>query len=90
VDPAAVEIATGFVEAFGTSDAVGTLVYLSEDADISGLSGVEGPDELRLPLSLLEAQGPRGSWAHPARARGSSASGTGVRRPVDFLDAGAG
>lgn len=82
--PAAEEVATSFVEAFGAFDAEQAVSYLGADADISalissvGAQGVEGtPEEFRLLLSLLEASGYE-QTLNSCEELGSSASGTGV------------
>ncbi len=56
VDAKALEVAMGFLEAWGAKDADQAIGYLADDADISQF-GVEGPREFRLLIALLEAQG---------------------------------
>ena len=80
---ATLEVATDFVDAFGTFDADTAIGYLADDADLAGLNGVEGPAELRLLLSLLEAQGYE-QLDTSCEQTGSSASGTDVRCTFDF------
>lgn len=85
-----VEIATGFVEAYGALDADRTIAYLAPGADTSsvtgwvGAQGGEGPlDEFRLVFSLLNAQG----YSHTldsCEERGRSASVTNLRCSYDL------
>jgi len=82
VDPRAVEVATGFVEAYGAFDADRAITYLADDADLSGF-GLEGTREFRLFLSFIEAQGYK-QMLTPCEETGSSASGTYVRCAYDF------
>ena len=57
-DAAAVEVATGFLEAFGAFDAEQAMTYLADDADITGLTnGSRRAEGLSLMISFLEAQG---------------------------------
>jgi hypothetical protein len=85
------EIATSFVEAFGAFDAEEATAYLADDADILGLIGSVGahrgvlgtPDELRLLLALLRAEGYR-QTLDSCEAQGESASGTMVHCTFDF------
>jgi hypothetical protein len=83
VDTTAVEVATDFVNAFGAFDAERAIGYLAADADLAGLNGVDGSRELRLLLSLLEAQGYE-QMGTSCDQTGSSASGTDVRCTFDF------
>jgi hypothetical protein len=60
----ALEVATGFVDAYGAFDVEQAITYLAADADIApligsmGTPGVQGTlEEFRLFISLLEAQG---------------------------------
>lgn len=81
-------IATDFIEAFGAFDADRAIGYLADDAEISelliGTASVEGPEEeLRLNLSMLEAQGYE-QRVDPCEETGTSVSGTTVRCPFDF------
>lgn len=85
------EIATSFVEAYGAFDAEVATAYLADDADILGLIGSVGahrgvagtPEELRLLLSLLRAEGYR-QTLDSCEAQGESASGTLVHCTFDF------
>jgi hypothetical protein len=85
------EIATSFVEAYGAFDAEEATAYLADDADILELIGSVGahrgvlgtPDELRLLLSLLRAEGYR-QTLDSCEAQGESASGTMVHCTFDF------
>jgi hypothetical protein len=86
-----VEIASSFVEAYGAFDAEEAVTYLAADAAIVDLigsvgahRGVEGtPDELRLLMSLLQAEGYR-QTLDTCEAQGESASGTLVHCTFDF------
>jgi hypothetical protein len=80
---APVEIATGFVEAFGAFDADKAIGYLADGADLTGLNGVEGSAEFRLLLSLLQAQGYE-QMGTSCEQTGSSAPGTDVHCTFDF------
>ena len=80
---APMEIARGFVEAFGALDADKAIGYLADGADLAGLNGVEGQAEFRLLLSLLEAQGYQ-QIGTSCKQTGSSASGTEVHCTFDF------
>jgi hypothetical protein len=87
-DANAEAIATGFIEAFGAFDVDRAIGYLAEDAEISallvGTASVEGPEEqLRLNLSMLEAQGYE-QHLDLCEETGTSISGTSVRCPFDF------
>lgn len=85
------EIALGFVEAYGGFDAEEAITYLAPDAAILELIGsvgahqdVEGtPEELRLLISLLRAEGYR-QTLDSCEAHGDSASGTMVHCTFDF------
>ena len=62
----ALEVATGFVDAYGAFDVEQATTYLADDADIApliesiGAAGVQGTlEEFRQLISLLEAQGYR-------------------------------
>jgi hypothetical protein len=83
VDATVVEVATDFVDAFGAFDADRALGDLADGADLAGLNGVDGSAELRLLLSLLEAQGYE-QMGTSCRQTGSSASGTDVRCTFEF------
>ncbi len=70
------------------------MTYLADDADISslmtsmGTAGVEGStEELRLLISLLEAQGYE-QMVQPCEELGSSAAGATLRCTFDFHDLG--
>jgi hypothetical protein len=82
------EIATGFLEAFGAFDVDRATGYLADDAVISalliGTESVQGAEEeLRLNLSMLEAQGYEQRLGS-CEETGALVSGTGVRCPFDF------
>lgn len=83
VETTAVEVATDFVEAFGAFDAERAIRDLADGTDLAGINGVDGSAELRLLLSLLEAQGYE-QLGTSCAATGSSASGTDVRCMFDF------
>jgi hypothetical protein len=83
VDATAVEVASDFVNAFGAFDAERALGDLADGADLTGLNGVEGSAELRLLLSLLEAQGYE-QMGTSCEQTDSSASGTDVHCTFDF------
>jgi hypothetical protein len=84
-------VASSFVEAYGAFDAEEAITYLAPDAAILDLvgsvgahRGVEGtPDELRLLISLLSAEGYR-QTLDSCEAQGDSASGTMVHCTFDF------
>jgi len=87
-DATAEEIATGFLEAFGAFDVDRATGYLAADAEISELlietASVEGAEEeLRLNLSMLEAQGYEQQLGS-CEETSTSVSGTGVRCPFEF------
>ena len=83
VDATAVRVATDFVNAFGAFDAERAIRDLADGTDLAGLNGVDGSAELRLLLSLLEAQGYE-QVGTSCEQTGSSASGTDVRCTFDF------
>jgi hypothetical protein len=91
VDPAAEEVATGFVEAYGAFEVEHAITYLADDANTSplitsvGAEGVEKgtPDGLRQHISLLEAMGYE-QMLDPCEETVSSTSGTVVRCAFDF------
>jgi hypothetical protein len=84
-----VEIATGFLDAYGAFDADRAISYLAADADIQGLitavsSGAEGRlEELRRVMSLLKAQEYEQAL-EPCEELSSSTSETSFRCSVDF------
>lgn len=85
------EVASSFVEAYGAFDAEEAITYLAPDAAILELigsvgahRGVEGtPHELRLLMSLLQAEGYR-QTLDTCGAQAESASGTLVHCTFDF------
>jgi hypothetical protein len=86
----AVEVATGFVEAYGAFHADQAIAYLADDASIVGLVtsvGAEGVGDtlkdLRLLISLMEAEGYK-QMLDSCEGTGSLASGIGVRCAFDF------
>jgi hypothetical protein len=80
---APVEIATDFVNAFGAFDAERAIGDLAVNTDLARLGGVDGPAELRLLLSLLEAEGYQQIGTSCGQT-GSSDSGTEVHCTFDF------
>jgi hypothetical protein len=83
VDATAVRVATDFVNAFGAFDAERALGDLADGTDLAGLNGLDRSAELRLLLSLLEAQDYE-QMGTSCEQIGSSASGTDVRCTFDF------
>lgn len=76
----ALEVATGFVEAFGAFDAEGAVAYLADGAEVpEGLRA----EELAVLVSFFEAQGYE-QMLDPCEVTGTSRIGTGVRCPYDF------
>jgi hypothetical protein len=90
-DMNAEEVAAQFAEAYGAYDAEEAIMYLAPDAAILDLigsvgahRGVEGtPEELRLLISLLRAEGYR-QTLDSCEAQGDSGSGTMVHCTFDF------
>ena len=83
-------IAARFIYAYGAFDVEQASNYLAADAEIAdltgslGAAGTEGTlDELRLLLSLLEAQGYK-QMTDSCREQSRSPAGTTVRCPFDF------
>ena len=58
-DAAAIEVATGFLDAYGAFDAERARAYLADDADITGMTEGRGVEGLALALSFSEAEGYR-------------------------------
>ncbi|HZD17056.1 MAG TPA: hypothetical protein VE669_02830 [Actinomycetota bacterium] len=83
VAPAPVEVAQGFVEAFGAFDADRAIAYLADDVDLSNLDA-KTVEAFPLELALLEAMGYEQILVEPCRETGTSASGTTVRCPIDW------
>ena len=88
--PTPIEVATGFVDAYGALDADRAIAYLSDDADISGLmgtigaQGIEGtPSELSILISWLDASGNK-LTLDACQETSSSISATAVRCTYDF------
>lgn len=79
VNPRAVEVATGFLEAFAAFDVKQASTYLADDATISSLGG---QDDLRPLLSFLEATGYQ-QILDPCEGVGNSTSGS-IRCAFDF------
>jgi hypothetical protein len=79
MNPRAVGVATGFLEAFAAFDVEQARTYLADDATISSLGG---QDDLRLLLSFLEATGYQ-QILDPCEGVGNSASGR-IRCAFDF------
>jgi hypothetical protein len=93
-EPRAMEVATGFIQAFGALDEDRAVTYLGEDANVSsvigwlGAKGDEGPlAEFRLLFSLLEAQGYT-QTLDSCEEVGSSNSVTTLRCTYDFHSLG--
>ncbi len=80
VDTTAMEVATGFLEAFGAFDVSQAMTYLADDAVIASMGAADDP---RLLISYLEATGYE-QTLEPCEEVGDSASGTSVRCPFDF------
>lgn len=76
-----VELATAFVEAYGTFDADQAASYLAADADLSAFDG--GVEGLRLELSHWKAQGFK-LLLDSCEEQESSPSGTSVRCRYDY------
>ncbi len=79
VNPRAVGVAAGFLEAFAAFDVEQARTYLADDATISSLGG---QDDLRLLLSFFEATGYQ-QILDPCEGVGNSASGS-IRCAFDF------
>jgi hypothetical protein len=90
-DPAALRVATGFVEAYGAFDAEGAIGYLADGADVSALGGANGvgiaPEEWPLGLSWWEATGYE-QILRSCKVTGTSAAGTDVRCALDYHNFG--
>ena len=89
-DATAMLVARGFLEAYGAFDFDEAVGYLADDADITQLvtsvgdHGLAGTlDDLRLLLSLLEAQGYE-QTLRSCDELGSSAAGTTLQCSFDF------
>jgi hypothetical protein len=92
VDDAAVDVARGFVEAYGALDAERVLSYLADDAEITSLedNGTREDtreeltrEELRLWLDWLETAGTQ-QMLNSCDEQSSSAAGTTVRCTYDY------
>lgn len=88
--PQPVEVATSFLEAYGTFDAEEAITYLADDADITkligsvGAQGVKGtPEEFRRLVSLGEATGYKQTLIS-CEELGSSADSTRVHCTSDY------
>jgi hypothetical protein len=85
--PTPVEVAKGFMDAYGTFDANRALGYLAPDADvdelISSIGEVHGGPGLRLSIDWLRAVGYE-QLLHSCGEGVTSASGTGVRCTFDL------
>jgi hypothetical protein len=80
VDAKALEVATGFLEAYGAFDVAQARTYLADGATIASMGA---DDDLRLLISYLEATG----YQHildPCEAVDASALGTSVHCPFEF------
>ncbi|MDH4111310.1 MAG: hypothetical protein OEV60_01345 [Actinomycetota bacterium] len=86
-----VDIATGFVEAYGGFDAERAIAYLAEGADVSVVGGAYGaggsPEEWPLNLSWWHATGYR-QILDSCEETGSSAAGTQVRCTLAYHNLG--
>ena len=82
VDPAAVGVAMGFVEAFGDFDGERAITYLADNPDLQ--MDATTPAELPVLTSYLEATGYEQLPVDGCSATGSSASGTTVRCRFDW------
>lgn len=82
VDPAAVPVATGFVEAFGAFDGERAVTYLADDARLE--MDATTPEEVPVFLSFLEAMGYEQIPVEACSATDSSAFGTSVRCRFDW------
>jgi hypothetical protein len=84
-----VEVATGFIEAYGSLDVERTISHLADNADVFPLIGWVGtgvdepPEGFQLLFSLLEAQGYKQTLGSCEEV-GSSASVTSLRCTYDF------
>lgn len=84
VGPAPLEVAKGFVEAYGALDVDRAITYLAQDADISGLvGGTATLKDFRLDDAWSEATGFQ-LMLDSCEEVGSSASGTNVRCTFDW------
>jgi hypothetical protein len=87
VDPSAVDVATGFVEAYGAFDAEKAISYLADGADVSVVGGAGGvgtaQEEWPLNLSWWKATGYE-QILDPCETTGASSAGTRVRCTLDY------
>jgi hypothetical protein len=84
VAPTAVEVATGFVEAYGRFDVDEAITYLADDADIAGLvGGLATLKDFRLDNAWSQASGYRQTLSSCEEVL-STASGTDVRCAFDW------
>ena len=81
-DAEALEVATGFLGAFGSFNSDRAMTYLADDADITGMTEGMGVDGLSLMTSFLQAQGYQQSFTSCEAA--TSASDTSVVCEFDF------
>jgi hypothetical protein len=89
-DPAAAEVASSFLEAYGAFDVDQAITYLADDADITELITSVGAQnvtvtlqEFRLLIAHLEGTGYK-QMLEPCEELGSSASGTLLSCTFDF------
>ncbi|MGZ5289277.1 MAG: hypothetical protein ACXWE5_07320 [Actinomycetota bacterium] len=91
VDPGAVEVATGFVQAYVSFDAAKAISYLADGADVSVVGGAGGvgaaQEDWPLNLSWWKATGYR-QTLDECKATGSSAAGTYVRCTLVYCASG--
>jgi hypothetical protein len=81
-DAGEVQVATGFLEAFGAFDAERARTYLADGADIRGMTEGKGVEGLSLMTSFLEAQGYEQTIT--SCVAGTFASDTNVHCEFDF------
>ena len=93
-EPTAMEVATGFMDAYAASDVDQVITYLADDADLSTLiewletQGIEGRSEqFRMLFSLFDAQSFQ-VIPDSCVEQGRSASVTTLRCDYDFHDLG--
>ena len=79
VEASAMEVATGFLEAFGALDVERAMTYLADDATIASMGA---DDDLRLLISWLEATGYR-QILNSCEQGGAAAPGS-IRCTYDF------
>jgi hypothetical protein len=92
VDPSAVQVTTGFVEAYGSFDAPGAIGYLADGASVEPVAGAFGvgttTKQWPLNLSWWKATGYK-QRLHSCQVMGVSSLGTNVRCTLDYSNFGA-